>query len=130
MSLRGLHFLLIHFDLIKFSENAAHVLEADTFGLWPEQHNHGQADDIDSHQNIVGIVANSHEHHRPGLINPESRSLLSDLGDIDALVAQVRWKDLAGINPCDGPETAGIGLFVFVVRYGVTSTINGVRITI
>lgn len=91
------------------------MLKADTLGFGPEQYNHGQGDNVDTHEDIVGVVAHVVKHHRPGLINPESGNLLADLGDVNALVAQVVREDFGSIDPGTLTETAGVGLVIPLV---------------
>jgi len=103
---------LLHkgFNLVDFSEDMIHVLEADAFRLGPKQSHHDQTDEVDAHQDPVGVVAHAAKHHGPRLVDPQRGDLLAGLGDVDALVADMRGENLAGVDPCGWAEGAAVSL--------------------
>jgi hypothetical protein len=127
---RSTTFLLLErFDLVNFTEDAVHVLEADTLCFRPEKHDHDQPDQIDADEDPVGVVADIFEHDGPRLVDPERRHLLPGLRNVDPFVAEVGREDLTGVNPSARPEGAAIGLERRVsVRYnwkwGITSALT------
>jgi hypothetical protein len=71
------------FDLVDLAKDPVHMLQTDAFRFRPEQHHDNQAQKVNAHKDVIGIVSYAAEHHGPGLVDPQGRRLLAHLRDID-----------------------------------------------